>query len=825
MAQLIEQAPVAWQEIEGERVDVAVAFQVLDGQQIQFALGAYHPAYALVLDPTLVYSTFLGGRASDEGEAIAVDQAGQVYVTGYTRSTDFPTSEGAHDRLIHITYGGDIFVVKLNISGDALIYSTFLGGNRSEKAYAIAVDRGGQAYITGRTGSNDFPTTAAAYDTTHAHGSGSYGSDIFITKLNEDGSDLIYSTFLGGSDRSEKARAIAVDTSGQAYITGYTDSNDFPTTAGAYDTTHNGSNDVFITKLNESGSDLVYSTFLGGSANDVANEIALDRTGRVYVTGYTYSDDFPTTAGAYDTTLNGRDDGFVTKLNENGSALVYSTFLGGSAYTSYSSDERAEAMVVDNLGQVYVTGYTRSDDFPTTAGAYDTTHNGHRDVFVTKLNKQGSALVYSTFLGGISSDVAYGIALDRIGQVYVTGYIYSDDFPTTAGAYDTTRDGYSDVFVTQLNEQGSDLVYSTFWGGKSYETGRSIVVDNAERVYLTGSTRSSDFPTTAGAYDETYNGGYLALVDAFITRFDFTSPASLTLTLPNVPQDPTDPTRYPLGLHAETGWYDVNPVQVQVEMSDELRAQLVADDCYRLHIEANNPGSGDPETLVRFYPLTELGHSQMLEHVSSGGGRFVHNWLEARDLVVNAAEFEEKLQLELWLQPSLAGALELQATLYDDCINLNPLAMADNIILDVPTAQIHPVVFLHGILGSMPPGEAMITDWPQQIDGSYTYNQNVPHLDPFSGSYKPLLDNLLKMGYEIDKTLYPTTYDWRKSNINSAAYVAKNGVAACQKASHHRFRLCQKISRRLGESRLHRPQYGRHGATGLSAKYGHRRRT
>jgi hypothetical protein len=329
---------------------------------------------------------------------------------------------------------------------------------------------------------------------------------------------LDYSTFLGGAG-TDRGEGIAVR-EGRAYVTGNTESADYPTTPGAFDTSFNGSGggtaDAFVTKLNASGSALVYSTFLGGTSGESGSGIAVDGEGRAYVTGSTFSVDFPTTPAALDTTFNGVFDAFVTKLNASGSALVYSTFLGGTF------GDQGEAIAVRE-GKAYVTGFTdfptTSSDFPTTPGAFDTSFNsGTRDSFVTKLNTSGSALAYSTFLGGTTGgDAGHGIAV-RDGKAYVTGRTSSADYPTTAGAFDTSfNGGRTDAFVTKLNASGSALAYSTFLGGTSSENvdeGGDIAVDGMGRAYVTGYTDSADYPTTTDAFDTTYNGG----TDAFVTK-------------------------------------------------------------------------------------------------------------------------------------------------------------------------------------------------------------------------------------------------------------------------------------------------------------------
>ena len=516
-------APVSYQRIGGERVEVESRYRLTGDGGYGFAMGAYDPRYPLIIDPELDYSTFLGGTSgeffSNVGRGIAVDADGRAYVTGETFSSDFPTTPGAFDT----SFDGseDAFVTKLNASGSRLVYSTFLGGESGDNGTDIAV-RDGQAYVTGSTDSTGFPTTPSAYDTTYNGGQGGFRGDAFVTKLKASGSALDYSTFLGGTS-SDGGQGIAVR-GGRAYVTGSTNSFDdplidpqFPTTPGAFDTTRNGVIDVFVTKFNTAGSALDYSTFIGGANLDLASDIAVDADGRAYVTGEAFptttTGAFPTTTGAFDRTSNGTD-AFVTKLNASGSRLVYSTFLGGE-----SGDNGTDIAVRD--GQAYVTGLTFSFDFPTTPGAFDRTFGGGGNAFVTKLNASGSRLVYSTFLGGTNGDGGNGIAVDGMGRAYVTGSTFSpNDFPTTPGAYDTTHNGGQDAFVTKLNAAGSGLVYSTFLGGTSVD-GRSAddfgsgIAVRGGRAYVTGATTSSDFPTTPGAFDTSFNGGFS---DAFVTK-------------------------------------------------------------------------------------------------------------------------------------------------------------------------------------------------------------------------------------------------------------------------------------------------------------------
>jgi hypothetical protein len=379
------------------------------------------------------------------------------------------------------------------------------------------VDGSGSAYITGNTGSTDFPVTPGAFQT-------SPRGD-FVTKLNAAGTGLVYSTYLG-SRGGDSISGIAVDGSGGAYITGSTNSTDFPTTLGAFQTTLRGARNAFVTKLNAAGTGLVYSTYVGGRGGDYAYGIALGDSGAAYITGRTDSTNFPTTPGAFQTKLKGTSgNAFVTKLNASGSALVYSTYLGGSGRDQGSS------IAVDASGDAYVTGQTGSFDFPTTPGAFQTALRGGGDAFITKLNASGAALVYSTFLGGARDDFGTGIGVDSAGDAYITGYTFSANFPIR-NAFQPTYGGAGNAFVTEINPGGSALVYSTYLGGSNGDYGFGIAVDTSGNAYVTGRTASGDFPTK-NAFQPTNHGNTNAFVAKFpyfgiATHLGVSAPASTT---------------------------------------------------------------------------------------------------------------------------------------------------------------------------------------------------------------------------------------------------------------------------------------------------------
>ncbi|MCC6989143.1 MAG: hypothetical protein IT181_09110, partial [Acidobacteria bacterium] len=506
-------APVAYQDRNGERRQVEAHYrvsQVAGAAEIAFDLGAYDPERPLVIDP-IVYSTLLGGSAADVGFAIAVNAAGDAFVVGSTAdgAADFPVTAGAFDTAID---DEDVFVTRVNSTGTALVYSTYLGGSSFDRGFGIAVNAANEAFVTGTTANaaTNFPVTAGAFDTVHGG-----NEDAFVTRLNASGTALIYSTLLGGVGY-ERGNAVALNAAGEAFVTGaatFANMNGFPVTVGAFDPAHNGRSDAFVTRVNATGSALVYSTFLGGSHDDTGLGIAVNAVNEAFVTGETFdaATDFPVTPGSVDPTHNTGFDVFVTKLNGAGSALVYSTFLGGS------DNDSGYAVAINAAGEAFVTGRTgnAANLFPVTAGAYDVTHNGGYDAYVARLNSAGSALVYATFVGGGLSDHGRAIAVIAGDRALVSGFTEDAvvDFPTTAGAVATTHGGATDAFVSVVNASGSALDDSTFLGGNGLDVSYGLAAGPGGEAFVTGETYFDEmagpvmFPTTAGAFDTTYNGG------------------------------------------------------------------------------------------------------------------------------------------------------------------------------------------------------------------------------------------------------------------------------------------------------------------------------
>ena len=323
---------------------------------------------------------------------------------------------------------------------------------------------------------------------------------------------LLASTFIGGGD-SDNACAIAIDSSGNLYVAGHTWSSNYPTTGGAYDSMHNGMDDVFVSKLSSDLDSLLASTFIGGSDLDCADDITIDSSGNLYVTGCAGSSNYPTTAGAYDSSFNGDRDVFVSKLSSDLGSLLASTFIGGS------SADSADAITIDSSGNLYVAGHTWSSNYPTTGGAYDSSHNSYNrdDVCVSKLSSDLGSLLASTFIGGNSSDYARAITIDSSGNLYVVGATHSSNYPTTADAYDSSYNGNNDVVVSKLSSDLGSLLASTFIGGSDGDYAWTITIDSSGNLYVAGHTSSSDYPTTADAYDSTHNG-YTGHCDSFVSK-------------------------------------------------------------------------------------------------------------------------------------------------------------------------------------------------------------------------------------------------------------------------------------------------------------------
>jgi hypothetical protein len=465
--ELREEAP---EVLQGGR-RIAGRYRLVDDHTVGFEIGGYDPGQTLVIDPVVSYCTYLGGSGLGAVTAVATDSSGNEYVAGYTEASNFPVSGGIQ---LSNRGGVDAVIAKLNPTGTAVVYATYIGGYGDDRAAAIAVDAAGEAIVVGSTASANFPLASAIRATLGG------GRDGFVLKLNAAGNGLVYSTYLGGSGW-DQATAAAVDSAGNAYIAGDTQSSDFPVLS-APQPALGGATDAFVAELNPTGA-VLFSTYLGGISAEHAAGIAVDLSGNIYVAGGTYSSNFPAT-GAVQASNGGGEDAFVTKLTA--SAFLYSTYLGGSG------TDQANAIAVDGSGDVYIAGTTTSPNFPVTAGALRTAFNNISDAFVAKLNAGGSSLGYASYLGGSASNGVYGIAVDSHGNVYAAGATTSWDFPVV-NAIQSTLNGLQNAFISELNPSGSMLLFSTYYGGSGADIAYSIALD-ASNIYAGGQTSSSNFP-------------------------------------------------------------------------------------------------------------------------------------------------------------------------------------------------------------------------------------------------------------------------------------------------------------------------------------------
>ena len=525
-----DDAPMAYQEVDGQRTPVAVAFALEDAtmsgadapRSYGFRLGAYNPALPLVIDPAvLVYCGYIGGSGTDYGNGIAVDSAGNAYITGQTNSisTTFPVTIGPD-----LTYndGDDAFVAKVRADGTGLVYAGYIGGFGGDGGNGIAVDTEGNAYVTGWTNGSGFPVTVGPVITYSGN------SEAFVAKVITDGTRLVYAGYIGGTDR-DIGQGIAVDAAGNAYVTGYTFSTEptFPVLVGPDLTNNNGGalqRDAFVTKVKADGTGFVYSGFIGGSGYDDGLGIAVDSAGSAYVAGFTdsISTTFPVTVGPSINYNGGMYDAFVAKVKVDGTGLAYAGYIGGNGW------DLGYGIAVDSASSAYVTGWTGAP-FPVTVGPDLTFNGGLRDAFVAKVNADGTGLVYAGYLGGNSDDdYGTGIAVDSAGNAYVTGYTKSTEatFPEIRGPDLTYNGGYYDAFVAKVRADGTRLMYCGYIGGDGWDQGNSIAVDSAGNAYVTGYTASisTTFPVTVGP-DLTYN---LGTYDAFVAKVFFSIENSTT---------------------------------------------------------------------------------------------------------------------------------------------------------------------------------------------------------------------------------------------------------------------------------------------------------
>jgi len=505
---LYEAAPVCYQIIDGAYRPVVCEYVILDDSEVGFSVGPYDPAYPLIIDPFLDFSTYLGGSWEDQGYAVAVDELGSAYVTGGTRSNDFPVPDDMPAPFQEFNAGNlDVFVTKFEPSGTVLNYTTYIGGYNDDCGHGIAVNSSGYAYVTGYTLSHNFPVLNE-FQTNKSGGGYCYpcaDADAFITALYPWGNGALYSSYLGGN-MTDIGQAIALDSTDSPVLTGYTGSWDFPNQSALFPTI-NGTNDAFVTGITFDGtlSSIAFSTFLGGAWTDRGYGIAMGSSDDIYVTGITRSPDFPT-ANPYRANLRGDQDAFVTHFSPGATSLTSSTYLGGR------DNEAGYGIAVDENGYIYVTGFTTSNlEFPV-KNAYQNFIYGPQDAFLTKFEPAGNLLNFSTYIGGSQVDEGTGIAVDGSGSIFITGFTDSWNYPTKNAVYGSLNGWPYDAFVTRFYPNGTALMFSTYLGGKLEDRAMGIALHGANAT-VTGFTMSPDFPVKNAVQPD-----FHMVYDAFVAR-------------------------------------------------------------------------------------------------------------------------------------------------------------------------------------------------------------------------------------------------------------------------------------------------------------------
>ncbi|MEZ5355943.1 MAG: SBBP repeat-containing protein [Bryobacteraceae bacterium] len=515
--ELRQPVPFAFQDDdnrEGTRVEAS--YRIVGKREVEFRVGEYDRDQKLVIDPVLI-ATYFGGASVDVATNVAVDSSGAVWVTGYSSSpmlpvTGIPFREEESGNV-------DLFIAKFNptlTGGSSLQYATYYGGDGEDRPTALTIDPQGFLLVAGYTTSTNFPL---AGNNQAALGG---DRDAFLVRFSttDRGTDALwYATYFGG-DRRDVALAVAGGPGGRAYIAGYTTQIEgFPLTGGPLQGSNRGGYDTFLVEIEtlDTANAIRYATFLGGSSTDVATGLALDAAGRIWMAGYTMSSDFPTTAGAYRESAAGRGDIFLARVDRSRDgldALDYATYLGGS------DTDVAYGMVMDSAGRMHFTGYTFSSDFPVTADAHRAARAGATDAIYVRFDPAAAdPLSYSTYLGGGSTDVGYGLALDATGKVAITGYTHSNDFPIAGGALQPSFGGASDAFVAFLDPAApaaASLIYSSYLGGNTLEAGNQIALDGEGNMYMVGSTTSRMLSTGSSVFQPDIAG----LTDAFVVRLN-----------------------------------------------------------------------------------------------------------------------------------------------------------------------------------------------------------------------------------------------------------------------------------------------------------------
>jgi hypothetical protein len=496
--------PIAWQEKDGKKLPVEVSYKLVGKNRYSFEVAKADPSLPLVIDPIL-QATYLGEDHSDEATALAIHpKTGEIYVAGNTMSTNFPRTTGGAQGIN--TGNSEVFVARLNSNLTQILQSTYLGGMGIDFAKALAIHPiTGDVYVAGMTTSTNFPkTTGGAQED---YGGGRW--DAFVSRLSADLTQILQSTYLGGR-KWDQVEALAIHPkTGEVYVAGSTDSIDFPKTTGGAQASRSGDGDAFVARLNSSLTQILQSTYLGGSKNEEnATALAIHpKTGEVYVAGYTNSTDFPrTSGGAQKDYGGGKYDTFVARLNSSLTQILQSTYLGGNDW-----DVAYALAIHPTTGEVYVAGYTFSTNLPRTAGGVQKDYGGgEQDAFVARLNPNLTQILQSTYLGGSKEDKAIALAIHpTTGEVYVAGWTTSTDFPrTTGGAQGRYGGEPSDAFVARLNSNLTQILQSTYLGGNGADWAHALAIHpKTGEVYVAGYTFSTDFPRTSGGAQGRYGGG------------------------------------------------------------------------------------------------------------------------------------------------------------------------------------------------------------------------------------------------------------------------------------------------------------------------------
>lgn len=529
IGKIIEQKPFTFQFVDGKKVEVESNFKILNHNTFSFKIGKFDQTKKLYIDPTLEFSTYIGGVDDERGFGVKADQSGEPYVIAKTQSSNYPTTTGVVGTAI--SGAADVCVSKLTSDGSALMFSTFLGGTLNDDGYGIKLGKNGAIWLTGYTTSSDFPISANAFDSIF-NGS----QDVFLTKLDSTCSNLIFSTFLGGSG-SEFAKSIEVDSEDNVFLTGVTSSQNFPVTSGVYDGNLDGGFDVFLSKIDTT---IIFSTYLGGAVIERGNGIAYHESDdEIYLTGETASSDFPISGTAIGAFFNGGNlDAFVSKLSGDGTNLIYSTYLGGD------SDDVGNGIALGEFGSAYVCGSTKSPFFPTTPNAFDQIFNNSgstqlgTDAFVTHLNSDASDYIFSTFLGTDSSESAKNIIIDSQGAIWVGGIanVTAGVSPNFSKGINSIFHGNTDLFAGKISPDATELIYYDLFGGDDLDgIDFGVPIDLLEdTLFVFGTAESLDFPTTPNSYSPNHNGGH---GDLILLKFDVSDlPTSVEENASNLPK-------------------------------------------------------------------------------------------------------------------------------------------------------------------------------------------------------------------------------------------------------------------------------------------------